>query len=105
MNHIDHKIINKPWEYRIVSFLYECSSIDNTEHYIEMWLCKDSEIKKLRFTEPRQLKIEDGFPQPTHGMEILDISNRGLENLNVLVSDFELSSGAITFYARDVIEI
>jgi hypothetical protein len=101
----DHPIIDKPWEYRIVYLQYDCSSDNYLEHFFEMWLEKDSTIRKLKFIAPRQIKIEDGFPSPTYGMEILDISNRGLENVNVWVTNFEASSGAVTLYAKDLIEI
>lgn len=101
----DHPIILNPWEYKIKSLYYDCSSDDYLEHYIDIRFEKDNRYKNLRFMAPQQLKIEEGFPQPTHGLEILDISDRGLENINIWVSDFEASSGAISFYAKDVIEI
>ena len=101
----DHAIIDNPWEYRITSFLYECSSEDFQEHFIDMTLEKDGETRRLRFIGPQQLKIEEGFPLSTSGMEILDISDRALEDINILVGDFELSFGAITFYAKDVQEL
>jgi hypothetical protein len=101
----DHAIIKNPWEYRIVQFNYNSYSPDHSEHYIDIWLQKDRELRKLRFLFPRQLKIEEGFPRPTMGMEILDVSHRQMENINVQVSDFENSNGAVTFYAKSVEEI
>jgi len=38
-------------------------------------------------------------------MEIWDVSNRGLENIGVEVSDFEASHGSITFVAKEVVEL
>ena len=105
MNKKDHRIIEKPWEYKIKTFHYDCSSVDYLEHYIDISFEKENIIRNLRFIAPRQLKIEEGFPQPTHGLEIIDISDRGLENVNVWVTDFEASNGAITFYSKDLIEI
>jgi hypothetical protein len=102
---IYHTIIDRIYEYRIINFQYDCSSIDYNDHSIELWFEKGNEIRKLRFLAPCQLKIENGFPNSTSGMEILDISNRGMENINVMISDFEASQGSITFYAKDVIEI
>lgn len=102
---MQHAIIEKPWEYRIVFFQYDCSSENFLEHSIELWLKKENTIKKLRFIAPSDLKIEAGFPNPTHGMEIMDIKKKGLENKNIWVRDFEASSGSITFYAQDVLEI
>jgi hypothetical protein len=105
MSDRDHPIIQNPWEYKVILFQYDCSSDDYLEHFIDLWLKKEHVIKKLRFIGPRQLIIEDGFPCPTHGMQILDVSDRGLENVNVWVSDFEASNGSITFYAKEFIEI
>lgn len=100
-----HPILEKPWEYRIVSFHYDCSSLDPREHSLEMVLQKEKTLKKLLFTGPRQLTIEAGFPSPTHGMQILDIHEQGLEDMNVLVTDFEATPGAIHFSAKEVTEI
>ena len=104
MSTLHHPILEKPWEYKIVFFEYDCSSENFLEHAIELWLKKENTIKKLQFTAPSDLKIEACFPQPTHGMEILDIQERGLENKNIWVHDFEATLGSITFYARDVVE-
>jgi hypothetical protein len=101
----DYKVIDKPWEYRITKFIYECRSDDILEHYIEIRLEKGNEVKLLRFSGPRNLKIEEGFPHPTGGMEIIDVSTNGLEAINIHVNDMEASNGAITFWAKDVIEI
>lgn len=101
---MNHPIIDKPWQYKIISFYYECSSENYLEHYIELVMKKGNDVKKLKFLAPTQLKIEEGFPMPTGGMEILDIHDRGWENINIEVSDFEASQGAITFFAKDVID-
>ena len=100
----NHPIIEKPWEYRVIFFQYNCSSENFLEHSLDLWLQKEGTVKKLRFGAPVDLKIEAGFPNPTHGMQILDISERGLENKNIWVHDFEATPGSITFYALDVVE-
>jgi hypothetical protein len=102
---VHHPIIENPWEYHIIDFHYTCEAGDTLEHYIDLSLKKDSVVRKLRFYGPRNLIIEQGFPLPTHGMEIWDVSNRGLENIGVEVSDFEASHGSITFVAKEVVEL
>ena len=102
---IQNEIINNPFQYKIIKFLYNSSSEDNLENYIELDLQKDFDIKRLRFYNPTNLQIEKGFPFPTGGMEILDISSNGWEDINVEVGDFESSHGSITFYAKNVIEL
>ena len=102
---MNHSIIDKPWQYKIISFHYECSSENPLEHYIELVMKKGDDIRKLKFLAPRQLEIGKDFPMPTGGIrEILDIRDRGWENINIEVSDFECSNGAITFFAKDVID-
>ncbi len=100
-----HPIIDRPHEYRIVEFYYNSASSDYSEHYILMKLKKGNDVKLLKFLNPRDLKIEEGFPRPTSGMEFLDLSKDSLEDINVKVGDFEASHGAITFYAKSVIEL
>lgn len=100
-----HTIIERPWEFRIVKFEYNSQSDEPDEHHIELWLQKGSQLKKLKFSFPTQLKIEEGFPAPTSGMIIFDVSNLQMENINVQVSDFESSWGTVSFYAKSVEEI
>ncbi len=100
-----HNIIDKPWEYRIIKFNYCSESEDWTEHTLEVWLKKENEIRKLRFIGPSQLKIEEGFPYPTRGMEIIDLSESQIENITISVIDVEATHGAVRFYAGHVEEI
>lgn len=66
---------------------------------------KKDVFRRLRFLSPQNLKIEPGFPEPTHGLCVLDIENSGLEGLGVEVCDFENSGGAISFFARRVVDL
>ena len=75
------------------------------ESFLDLRLEKNGLIRSLRFWCPKNLKIEEGFPQPTGGMQILDVSSRQLEGVAVEVSDFESSWGAITFMARSVADL
>ena len=99
-----HPIIDRPHEFSIADLRYHVG-LDGTEPFIDMMLQRGSDLRRLRFFSPRQLVIDDGFPVPTSGMEILDVSKRQLGDLRVRVGDFEASHGAITFWARDVVDL
>ncbi len=98
-----HPIIEAPHECWIGQFHYHVG-LDGTEPYIDMDLHRDGVVRRLRFWSPNSLIIEEGFPSPTSGMEIRDISARGWERCGVQVADFEASNGKITFWARDVVD-
>ncbi|MCC7063385.1 MAG: hypothetical protein IT456_11310 [Planctomycetes bacterium] len=100
----DHPIISKPWECSIGEFHYHVG-LDGSEPFLDLSLHRGEVVRRLRFWSPQQLKIEDGFPSPTHGMAILDVGGRGLEGLRVRVVDFEASGGAVTFWARCVVDL
>ena len=100
-----HPIIEAPHTYDIVEFKYVVAQNFEEESYIDLTLQK-GEIKRfLRFYKPTKLKIEEGFPWPTRGMEILDVKERQMTDIGVWVHDFESSNGAITFYAKNVIDL
>ncbi|KPA33366.1 Uncharacterized protein AMR50_1908 [Leptospira interrogans] len=54
--------------------------------------------------QPSGIRIEDGFPSPTGGLCILDISERQWEGKLIEVTDFESGHGAIHFFAKSVVE-
>lgn len=99
----DHPIIKHPFTYRVVSFHYERDLANGGEPFIDIVLQKDQIIRRLRFFKPQNLRIEEGFPHVT-GLFITDTTNRGLENLNVQVGDFEMDGG-IWFWAREVVDL
>jgi hypothetical protein len=101
----DHPIIKSPWTYEIASFCYQNNLDDWRESYIDLILKKGTTIRRLRFLGPQDLEIGKGFPNPTHGMCILDVSARQLDGLKVHVDDFENNSGTVTFWAKDVIDL
>ena len=100
-----HPIIDKPFEYRIIGFNYQVNLEDHLKSYIDLTLKKGSKIKRLRFYGPQNLKIEEGFPVQTFGMEIIDVRKRQLEDMNLWVTDFEGSPGSITFWAKSVVDL
>ncbi|MFT7676387.1 MAG: hypothetical protein ACI8QC_000358 [Planctomycetota bacterium] len=99
-----HPIIDHPHEYRIIDMRYYVCSGDD-EPFLDLFLRRENTVRKLRFWSPQNLEVEKGFPQPTSGMQILDVSKRQLDGLNVQVADFEASWGSITFMAREVIDL
>jgi hypothetical protein len=101
----EHPIIERPWLYSIAEFHYHVG-LDGSEPYIDLILECDSATRRLRFWSPTDLQIEEGcFPAPTRGMQILDVSKRQLAGIGVYVSDFEGTRGAITFWARAVVDL
>lgn len=99
----DHPIVDEPWRYQIGAMHYHVG-LDGSEAHVDLDLHLDGVVRRLRFMSPQQFVIEDGFPQPTHGMAILDVGGRRLEGLRVWVTDFECNGGGISFWARDVLD-
>lgn len=101
----DHPIIDQPWQYSIVDFHVHADS-DTGESFIDMTLRREGVQRRLRFLDPQNIVIDEGcFPQPTGGMQILDVSHRQLDGLTVEVGDFENEGGAVTFCARQVVDL
>ena len=101
----DHPIIERPWEYQLTEFRYHYDPDDWGASFIDMTLEKGETVRRLRFWSPRRLRIEAGFPLATGGMEIKDVRHRQMEGLGVYVGDFEASSGAVTFWAYEVVDL
>ena len=101
----DHPIVDCPWEFDIDLFSYHINPVDAHHSYIDLTLRRERTVRRLRFLGPRHLQIEKGFPTPTRGLCILDVRSRQLEGIGVRVADFESSLGAITFWAREVIDL
>ena len=101
----DHPIIERPHEYSVTRFVYDVLGNRVGEPFIDLSLSKGELFRRLRFLSPQNLRIEEGFPAPTHGMAIRDIRGRQWQGLGVEVADFEASWGAITFVARAVVDL
>lgn len=100
-----HSVLSGSHEYELGEFRYHVDKEDPSESFIDMVLRKNTESVTLRFWQPINLKIEEGFPQSTHGMVFYDLSEDGLENIGVQVADFESSWGSVTFSAKRVEKI
>lgn len=101
----EHPIIVRPHEFNIVGFYFHVEPENPLKSYIDMTLKKGSIVRRLRFYGPRDLAIEKGFPMPTRGLEILDVSARQMSDINVRVTDFEASPGSVTFWAKNVVDL
>lgn len=99
-----HPIIERPHEYRIVDMRYYIGFGDE-EPFLDLFLSRGSTVRRLRFWSPSDLEIEKGFPGSTSGMQIFDVRDRQMDGLGVRVEDFEASWGAITFWAREVVDL
>jgi len=100
----DHPIITVPWTYTVVDLHYHRSLEDPDDSWVHLVLQKGDEIRRLRFTGPRDISIDKGFPD-CPGLYIADVSNRQLEGLTVHVDDYEGGPGGIEFWAADVIDL
>lgn len=99
-----HPIVERPWEYKIIGLNYQFPR-DETPSFLDLTLCKGSIVRRLRFLHPRELTIERGFPIHTGGLLISDGSARQWEGVGVRVHDFELTHGAVEFWAAEVSEL
>lgn len=100
-----HPIIDRPHEYDIAEFRYFVG-LEGEASFIDLVLRRNDSVRRLRFLHPRDLQIEEGcFPAATRGMEIRDVRGHHLSDIGVQVADIEGSRGAITFWARDVIDL
>ena len=100
----DHSIIEHPCRYHVVGFCFHRTLDDTEESYIDLSLQHGQVVRRLRFFSPRDVSIEEGFPEGS-GMYIADVRLRDLDGLGVRVGDFEAMGGAIRFWARTVIDL
>lgn len=77
----------------------ELAPDDGGDPHADLVLASASRRVALRFWSPRQIEIEEGEPSAI-GMEILDVSARGLDGVSVRVDNHECSGGALRFVAR-----
>lgn len=100
-----HSILEKPWQYQIIGLNYQNPTYQIPDSFIQLTLKRNEEIRHLHFEAPVQLFIEEGFPQMTSGLCFWDVSQDGLQDITILVDDFEASPGKIHFWAKSVREI
>jgi hypothetical protein len=96
MSERPHPILQRPWTYKVVSL-----QVDFPARELCITLCREEETVTLRFLTFEQLSVDEGYVGSGSGMEILDLSDHGLETARVRVQSFE-QDPAIRFWARDV---
>ncbi len=92
-----HPVLKKAHEFAIVRFDYHVDHDNWRNSYLDLHLQRATELGRLRFRRPQSLRIEEGFPNATYGMVILDITHRQWDDVRVQVTDFEASHGKISF--------
>ncbi len=97
-----HPVISYPHQYIVVHLSWNLDPEDYRNNYLDIHFKKREELVKIRFIQPVQLNIEDGFYGNICGMEILDISKYQLDSINIEVRNSEQDAG-ITFKAKDAI--
>ena len=100
----DHPVLPDAWRYEIVGLRLELKPEDESEPFLDLTLELDGKRRTLRFFSPQSIEIEEGGPVSA-GLKILDVSHRELDRLRVRVDDYEMSSGSLRFWARDVAPI
>ncbi len=99
-----HPIIERPWEYEIVSLCYHRDLNSWADSSIDLTLQSGDCRRRFRFLGPQDLRITEGFPNSS-GLCILDVSKRQLDGIGIRVANFELHGGCPTFWAREVVEL
>ena len=97
---VPHAVLDQPWTYKVVGLLIDFEG-DQNNVQLKMTLRKSGETVALLFVGVHELEIEPGFPWCGSGMEILDVSSRGMEKARVRVGSFE-QDPAIRFWAQGV---
>ena len=101
---IYHPILAEPWTYEIVAFTWQ-SANEPDEAFLDVTLSRGAQIRRLRFVAPQDVHIEvygGSHAAQCLDMVIYDIRDRGLEGLNVLVTEGGASSSPLILHARDV---
>jgi hypothetical protein len=97
-----HEILPDSLDYEIVGLRIEHEPVDASEPYLDLTLQHGSERRVLRFWSPQDLKMVYDGPAAGHGVTIVDISDRGMENIRVRVDDLESGGASLRFVARKV---
>ena len=96
-----HPIVEKPWTWQIIGISFRCAPESQRDSELELTLWKDGTSVTLRFTTVYELRIDEGFPWHSAGLQILDTSSSQMEDCRVRVTSFE-QDGGIHFWAKAV---
>ncbi|MEM6474418.1 MAG: hypothetical protein AAF802_33100 [Planctomycetota bacterium] len=96
-----HPILESPHLYDVVGFNYQRPI--NDEPFVDVTLRLGDTERCLRFFNPSELELEVGFPMCS-GLQITDVSDRQLSGIRVRVDCVEPITGAMRFWAREVVD-
>jgi hypothetical protein len=97
-----HPILPNAVRYGITKISWSAET-DDADAFIDVTFVRDADIHTLRFFNPSEIRISMPGKQPATGeFEILDVSARGLDGLNVLVQESGASGAPVAFWARSV---
>jgi len=89
-----------PSDCAIVELSYRIKKPENT--HFDVTISADGHERSLRFHRPRVVQFDKDLPEILHGLEVEDVSAQGLRDMVLFVS---IGHGAVTFWARDVVEL
>jgi hypothetical protein len=93
-----HPVLAKPWTYRILRFDF---LVDKRE--LNLMLKSSNREVALHFSGVHSLEIDEGFPDATPGIQILDARSSGMQDARVRVDNFNYEQDpGIRFWAEDV---
>jgi hypothetical protein len=99
-----HPVISEPWTYDLVGMHWKLDPKDDRKDTLDLTLRKDGVVRRLRFLQPHNIKIDQSFHGNLGGFTILDVTSRQWDGINVEVKNYEQDPG-LTFVAADVIEL
>ena len=96
----NHAVLDRPWTYEIAELHFVNGSEAHGLPSLDLVLRKEVVVYRLRFEGVRGFRLGRHFECDYIGLEILDISSRGWEGLNVWVGSYE--GDYIEFWSRSV---
>lgn len=85
----------------LVDFQFHLGEAFEDQYVLLKCKSRDGKARELRFNQPSNLKIDEGFSGVLTGMAIRDISGRQWSHAKIAVINFEQDDG-ITFLAMSM---
>lgn len=98
-----HEILPEAHTYDLVRFDWHPTP-EVAKGYLDLTFRRGTDVRRLRFVEPTQVRVAAGFTGQCGGMVILDIRGRGWDAAKIEVINIEQDPG-ISFYAIDVVDL
>ncbi|HEX8638927.1 MAG TPA: hypothetical protein VF692_12740 [Pyrinomonadaceae bacterium] len=100
----DYELINKTWICKVLGFNVWRNS-ENLESNVELIIDENGEIKVLRFLNASLIEFESRFSHHGNDLQIVNLTDDGMEYVNLSVSGFIEASGNFSFFASNLIEV